>query len=52
MITTTKTRAAINAGVTICFLSIIGFCALLMFDAALAASIIGGVLAMIDYMID
>lgn len=47
--TVTKIRAAINVGVMFCFLSIIGFCALLMFDLALAALIVGATLAAIDY---
>ena len=50
--TITKIRAAINVGVMFCFLSIVGFCAMLMFDAALAALIVGGTLAAIDYLID
>ena len=49
MITTTKIRAAINTAVLICFISMVGFCAMLMFDAALAALIVGGTLAAIDY---
>ena len=51
MITTAKIRAAINVGVLFCFLSIVGFCALLMFDAALAALIVGATLAAIDYVL-
>ena len=49
MITITKIRAAINTAVLICFISMVGFCAMLMFDAALAALIVGGTLAAIDY---
>ena len=52
MITTAKIRAALNVGVMFCFLSIIGFLAMLMFELAMAATIVGGVLAIIDYMID
>lgn len=51
MITITKIRAAINTAVLICFISIIGFCAMLMFDAALAALAVGGTLAAIDYVL-
>lgn len=51
MITITKVRAAINVGVMFCFLSIIGFCAMLMFDAALAALIVGATLAAVDYLL-
>ena len=49
--TVTKIRAAINVGVMFCFLSIIGFLAMLMFDAALAALAVGGTLAAIDYVL-
>ena len=49
--TVTKIRAAINVGVMFCFLSIIGFLAMLMLDAALAALIVGGTLAAIDYVL-
>lgn len=51
MITTTKIRAALNVGIMFCFLSIVGFCALLMFDLALAALAVGGTLAAIDYVL-
>ena len=49
--TVAKIRAAINVGVMFCFLSIIGFTAMLMFDLALAALAVGGTLAAIDYVL-